>query len=239
MNTILFDLDGTLLPMDLNVFMKAYMKKICFKLKHILEPDKAYKYIWDATFEMVKNLDDTKTNQEVFMNKFCEIASVDNGYIYDVFLDFYNNEYKELQEMFDPSEEMVESVKILKQKGYDLVVATNPLFPMQAIEERIKWANLDVNEFTLVTSFEDMHFCKPQIQYFQEILEKIGKKPEECLMVGNDTEEDLVAKKVGIRTYLIENYVINKSGSEIQTDYKGSYKEFLEFVKCLPEVNLS
>lgn len=237
MNTILFDLDGTLLPMDLDAFMHEYMKRICTKLHHILPPEKANKFIWDSTMEMVKNLDPYKTNKEVFMEHFCKAASVEEDFIYDLFLDFYNNEYRGIAGMYHVSEEVLDAVKTLKSKGFELVIATNPLFPMQAIQERIKWAGLDSSDFKLVTCFEEMHFCKPQIKYYEEILERINKAPEECLMVGNDVIEDLAAKTLGIKTYLIKDHVINRKNIEPNTDYQGNYKEFLEYVKALPPVN--
>jgi FMN phosphatase YigB (HAD superfamily) len=239
MNTILFDLDGTLLPIDLDAFMKEYMHRLCLKLHHVFPPDKTTKYIWDSTFEMVKNLDPEKTNKEVFMEHFCNIASVDGDYIYDIFLDFYNNEYRDISGMYRVSEEILEAVANLITKGYELVIATNPLFPMQAIQERIKWAGLNFEDFKLVTCFEEMHFCKPQFQFYDEILKKIGKTPEECLMVGNDVVEDLAAKKIGIKTFLIEDHIINRKNIDFDTDFKGSYKDFLEYVKVLPNIKKS
>jgi FMN phosphatase YigB (HAD superfamily) len=234
MNTILFDLDGTLLPMDLDAFMQEYMKRICSKLNHILPPEKTNKFIWDSTVEMIKNLDPDKTNKDVFMEHFCNLACVEGDFIYDVFLDFYNNEYREISGMYHVSDEILEAVAILKSKGFELVIATNPLFPMQAIQERIKWAGLNGEDFKLVTCFEEMHFCKPQTQYYEEILKRINKTPEECLMVGNDVVEDLAAKIIGVKTYLIKDHVINRKNIEFTTDYQGSYSDFLEYVKNLP-----
>jgi FMN phosphatase YigB (HAD superfamily) len=232
-NTILFDLDGTLLPLDPDLFEAEYFKRLCYKLRDLYPAEKLGEYIWDASAEMVKNIEHDKTNKDVFMKRFAEITGGDMEFLYNRFMEFYKNEYKALNTFFKPSEYMVKAVKLLKEKRYELVVATNPLFPMEAIVERIKWAGLNIGDFKLVTSFEDMHFCKPQIKYYEEILSRVGKIPDECLMVGNDVQEDLIAKTIGIKTYLVEDHILNKKNVTPITDYRGSYKDFYEFAKGL------
>lgn len=234
MNTVLFDLDGTLLPCKWEIFEREYFKRLTYKLKDLFTPDQTIKYIWKGTMEMILNLEPDKTNEQVFMEKFCSISKTDSKMMQDLFNDFYRNEYKTIGNFFTPSEYMVKSVEILKKKGYSMVVATNPLFPMEALIERIKWAGLNEKDFILVTSFENMHYCKPQIKYYEEILQIIGKKAEECIMVGNDVDEDIIAGKVGIKTYLIENYMINKSNKLPEPDFRGKYEDFYLFVKNLP-----
>lgn len=234
MNTILFDLDGTLLPIDGDVFEKEYFRRIAMKLGKYFSPEDTVKYIWQATVEMVLNTDPTKTNKEIFMDKFSQLTSRDEEEMYPLFLDFYRSEYRELKNFITPSKYIIESIKLLKEKGYRMVVATNPIFPMEAILDRIRWAGLNELDFELITCFEKMHFCKPQIKYYEEILSIINVKPESCLMVGNDVEEDLAAGKLGIKTFLIEDNVLNRRNLDISADYSGSYKDFHKFIKGLP-----
>jgi FMN phosphatase YigB (HAD superfamily) len=234
MNIILFDLDGTLLPLDFEQFEKEYFKGLCLKLSNYFTPDMAVKYIWEATAEMVKSNDPETTNQEVFMKKFSEISKTSSDEMYDLFLNFYKNEFRDLGKDIKPSQYILDSIKALKEKGYRLVIATNPLFPIEAIHERIGWAGLDVEEFIYITSFEKMHFCKPNIKYYEEILHVIGAEPEECLMVGNDVEEDLIAGQLGIKTFLIENHILNKKNIEPMPDFKGNYNDFFNFASALP-----
>jgi len=233
MNTILFDLDGTLLPLDMNQFEKEYFTMLGQKLKGFLSPEKTIKYVWEATLDMIIN-NGEQTNKEAFWKKFCKLADMDYQTCENIFSDFYNNEYKSISKVTNPSKHIIEAIKILKDKGYNLVVATNAIFPLDAIIQRIKWAGLDENDFAFITSFEIMHYCKPNVKYYSEILEKIDKKPQDCLMVGNDVEEDLIASKLGIKTFLIKDYIHNRKNSEYECDFEGNYEDFLNFVIKLP-----
>ena len=95
---------------------------------------------------------------------------------------------------------------------------------------------MDAGDFELITTYEDCRFCKPNPAYFQEILTELGLRPEECLMVGNDVEEDLVIRSLGVKTFLVTDTLENKKGLPVETDYRGTLEELLEFVKELPEV---
>lgn len=237
MNAILFDLDGTLLPLEMDAFEHEYFKRLFVKLKDMFSPDVLYKSIWDGTRDMVSNTDPAKTNKEIFMKKFCDITKTDKDYMYNIFMDFYRNEFNSMGTLYKPSEYIKNSINVLKDKGYKLVVATNPIFPLEALVERINWAGLDENDFMYITSFEHMHFCKPQIQYYKEIMNILDLNPVNCLMVGNDVEEDLVSSKTGIKTYLIVDHMLNKKNLKVEPDYMGTYKDFNEFVGNLPDIN--
>ncbi|MCX7904106.1 MAG: HAD family hydrolase [Caloramator sp.] len=234
MNTILFDLDGTLLPIDMEIFEKEYFKRLCFKMKNFLSPEHTIKFVLDATFDMIRNTDSNLTNKQVFIEKFTEYSKIQYDIVENIIDDFYKNEYKTIGEHFKPQEYIIKSIEILKGKGYDLVVATNAIFPKEAIIDRLRWAGLNEKDFIFITSFEVMHFCKPNIKYYEEILSIINKKPQECLMVGNDVEEDLIASKIGVKTFLIKDNILNKKNIEYFADYEGYYEDFYNFVLNLP-----
>ena len=101
-------------------------------------------------------------------------------------------------------------------------MATNPLFPLKAVHSRLSWGKLHDIPFKLITSYETSHFCKPNIEYYQEIVEKLGCSPSECLMIGNDVKEDLIAGKLGIKTYRVTDTIINTENLAITADYSGS-----------------
>jgi FMN phosphatase YigB (HAD superfamily) len=125
----------------------------------------------------------------------------------------------------------------LKSKGYKLVIATNPLFPLKAILHRINWAGLDPDDFIYISSYEKNHYCKPQVKFYEEVLNGIGRKPEECMMVGNDVQEDLISGSLGVKTFLIKDYLLHRTNEPIKTDYSGSYEDFYQFVDALPLAN--
>lgn len=234
-NTILFDVDGSLLLIDTENFLQNYMQDVAQKVEGLLSQEKVISYFWESTEAVIKNKNPNKTNEEVFFENLFERADVDEKLMTELLEDFYENDFNNVERLSSINKEMVESVKILKEKGYNLVVATNPLFPKQAMRDRLVWAGLDPEDFSFIPSFEYMHFCKPEVEFFEEILEKIDKKPSNCLMVGNHTEEDMVAKQAGITTYLLTNNCIGDLNDK-NIDIKGSYNEFLEYTKNLPEI---
>lgn len=235
MNTILFDLDGTLLPLDMALFEKIYFEELTKSFSDILTPEEVAKNIWGSTKAMVVNLEH-KTNEDVFMNDFGKRVNYDLLKIKQRFDDFYDTTFFRVKEAVKDVQSIKESVKILKEKGYKIVIATNPLFPIKAIHHRVRWAGFDPEEFSYISSFEKNHYCKPQLKYYEEILNDISKNPEECLMVGNDVQEDLVSKQLGMKTYLITDNLLHRTEDEIVSDYIGEYKDFYEFVKTLPYV---
>lgn len=233
-NTILFDLDGTLLPMDLKVFEKVYFGSLAkhFTDKHDLQG--FIELIWGATKAMVANTEH-RTNEDVFMESLRLSVQEQLDEYKARFAHFYQTDFDAVRMAVSKNEDVLQAVKILKDKGYTLVLATNPLFPRLAIQKRINWAGLNIEDFSYITSFEENHYCKPQPKFYQEVLSDIGKKPAECLMVGNDTYEDLIAGKLNIATYLIEDHAIHREHA-LQPTYQGTYKDFLAFVDQLPKV---
>ncbi|MBO4954530.1 MAG: HAD family hydrolase, partial [Clostridia bacterium] len=71
--TVLFDLDGTLLPMDQDVFIGAYFKGLAtFLAPHGYDPKALIDAVWAGTKAMIKN-DGTKTNEKAFWQVFTSI----------------------------------------------------------------------------------------------------------------------------------------------------------------------
>ena len=119
-----------------------------------------------ATNEMIANTEASKTNEQVFFYIFRPHTNGNEEIIYSLMDEFYRDDFNLVKDVSKISEHIVLAIKHLKEKGYNLVVATNPLFPITAIKNRIEWAGLDHNDFSFITSFEDMHYCKPQIDYY-------------------------------------------------------------------------
>lgn len=230
MKVILFDLDGTLLPMDQEVFGKAYFGGMAKKLApHGYDPEKLVKAIWTGTGAMVKN-DGSRRNDEAFWNCFAGIFGPDVRKDEPLFEAYYHNEFQNVRHVcgFDP--EAGKTIKKLKEMGYRLVLATNPLFPAIATQSRAKWAGLDIENFELITTYENSSFCKPNPDYYRQILDTIGAKPEDCLMVGNDVQEDMIASQLGMKVFLLTACLINKQGEDISRYPRGGFPELLEFV---------
>ena len=233
LDAILFDLDGTLLPMDQDVFIKAYFGRLARKLAPLgYEPEKLMKAIYAGIGAMVGN-DGTVRNEEAFWRTFCSIfgeqAKADEPH----FAAFYRNEFQQVQEACGFDARSAQVIKALREKGYRLVLATNPLFPAVATQSRIRWAGLDAQDFEWVTTYENASFCKPNVKYYEEIVAKLGLNPERCLMVGNDVGEDMIAGKLGMKTFLLTDCLLNRSGQDIAAYPNGSFEALEAYIETL------
>ena len=103
------------------------------------------------------------------------------------------------------------------------------LFPRVGTLSRIRWAGLDAADFALITTYENATHCKPNPAYYAEILRKTGKRPQECLMVGNDATEDTAALEQGIGVYLVTDCLLNPKGRDISGLPQGTFAAFLAF----------
>ena len=234
--TILFDLDGTLLPVDLEAFLDKYFKALTLRFQGKVEPEFFIKSLYASTMKMVHNDDPTLTNEEVFMEDFFKHVPLEQESSKAEFDDFYLTDFPKLQDQLElnrnlPGWQAKELMDAVFAAGYRVVIATNPLFPRQAILERLRWVGLDEYPYALITSYENSHFCKPNPQYFQEICEKIGVDPQECLMVGNDMEEDLPSSTLGMKTFIVEHFLIDRKTGRFTPDDRGSLADLLRKVK--------
>ena len=229
--TVLFDLDGTLLPMDQEVLVKAYFGSLAKKLApHGYDPQTLIAGIWEGIAAMVKN-DGSQTAEEAFWASFATRFGAEVRKDEPLFDEYYRNEFSTVQQSCGFAPEAAEVIAYLKEKGFRLALLTNPIFPAVATEARIRWAGLNKADFELVTTYENSRFCKPNPAYYAEALEKLGCAPEECLMVGNDATEDLAAATLGISVFLLTNDLINKKEADISAVPKGDYEDLLAYLK--------
>ena len=94
-------------------------------------------------------------------------------------------------------------------------MATNPIFPAIATESRIRWAGLEPEEFELYTTYENTCYCKPNPDYYRDLLQRLDCQAEECLMIGNDVEEDMIAESIGMKVFLLTDCMIKKKERDI------------------------
>lgn len=235
-NTILFDLDGTLLPFFQEDFLKAYFGGLCKNMAPFgYASDDAIKALWHGSKAMIKN-DGTVINAVRFWDGFAEVLGEGVRELQAPLDAYYSGEYDEVKTILREETPAKAIVDTLKRKGYTIVLATNPLFPRIAQEKRMSWAGLTPDDFALVTDYENSRFCKPNPKYYEEILQKLGKAPEECLMVGNSVGEDMIAKELGMAVYLVTGYVENPKELPIEDYPQGSLADFAAVVEALPTV---
>ncbi len=227
---ILFDLDGTLLPMDQEVFTKDYFKRLAAKLlPHGYQADQLVDGIWAGTAAMVKN-DGTCTNEEAFWRRFVQIFGEKALADKPIFDEYYRVEFQQVAEVCGCSAEAKATIEELKKRGYRIALATNPIFPAIATESRIRWAGLEPEEFELYTTYENTCYCKPNPDYYRDLLQRLDCQAEECLMIGNDVEEDMIAESIGMKVFLLTDCMINKKERDISVFPHGGFKDLLQYL---------
>ena len=232
---ILFDLDGTLLPMDQELFLKTYFGKMAKKMEpYGYDPNELIANVWKGAKAMIKN-DGRGTNEEVFWETFTGVYGERAERDKHVFDEFYQNDFDSVKECCGFNPEAAPTVRAIRNMGFKVILATNPIIPGVATRFRMGWAGLKPEDFDYYTTYENSHFAKPNPAYYMEILEKIGAKPEECLMVGNDVEEDMMTEALGMKVFLMDECLLNIKNKDISIYPKGGFKELIEFIKktCL------
>lgn len=231
--TILFDLDGTLLPMDQEKFVQDYLGRMAKKLApQGYDPDALVKGIWKGTGAMVKN-DGSKSNEEVFWSVFNAVMGRDCQKDEELFLDYYRNEFQEVRHACGFDARAAEAISEIKSMGYRVALATNPLFPAIATQSRAKWAGLNPQDFEIITTYENSRHCKPNLDYYRDILATLNITPENCVMVGNDVSEDMIALELGMKVFLLTDSLINKENKDITNYPHGSFPELMTFIREL------
>lgn len=233
---VLFDLDGTLLPMDMEEFTNGYF---AFLVKKAMEYSKRYekdaliKAVWGGVKAMVLNSGEM-TNEQAFWKYFGSVYGEDAIEDKPLFDEFYANEFEQAKQFCGKNEDARKAVDEIKEKGFRVVLATNPVFPEVATRKRAIWAGFNVDEFEAFTTYENSHFCKPNPKYYEELLGRLDMQASECLMVGNDVDEDMEAGlKAGMQVFLITDCMINKSKVDINKYPHGSFNDLKEYISTI------
>lgn len=229
--TVLFDLDGTLLPMDNEKFTTGYFKLLAKKMApYGYDAKLLVPAIWEGVKSMVLN-DNSMSNEEAFYKTFSTFFGERVYQDIPKFTEFYENEFNQAQSLCGYNPKSKEVVCYLKEKGIDMILATNPLFPRAGTLNRIRWAGLNQDDFSLITAYENIGYCKPNLKYYEEILRRQNKKPEECLMVGNDVDEDMIASKLGLSVFLVTDCLLNKRNKDVSSIPHGDMDDLLRYLK--------
>ena len=231
---IMFDLDGTLLPMDEEVFAKAYFKELCRKMApHGYDPQLLVSTLWEGTAAMVRN-DGTRTNEEAFWEIFCKNFSAEvKERDYPLFEQFYLNEFANARSSCGFAEEAAEVIRMCENAGKRIILATNPIFPAAATKARIGWAGLRPEQFEWITTYENSCHAKPDPEYYRDLLKKAGVEGNECVMIGNDAREDLAAAEAGIDVFILTDCLINRNLTDLEKIPHGSWDDLKEYLNSV------
>lgn len=235
---ICFDLDGTLLPMDIDAFMGAYFKRIAaFMGAHGVDADLFMKGLMAGTKAMATHTDG-RVNADVFWDTFYGIyggTPEERERVLALATRFYTEEFPHIGDDFEAPPAAANVVRMLKEKGYPLLLTTMPMFPQVAVEHRLGWAGVDPASFERITHYENSKSVKPHQTYFAENLAAMGLSGNDVLMVGNNTMEDFAFLDLGVEPYLITDWLLNPIDLDVNTLRHGTMEEFEAWVAALPQ----
>lgn len=217
--TLLIDLDDTLLPHSEDKFLPVYLDRLSRYLSRLAPPEQVKNALFSATYQAVENTKSVVTIKQSFDEHFYPPLNTSAAEMAPVLEDFYTNIYPGLSPISTPDPTVIRFIDKSIEKGYRLVVATNPIFPKAATYERLRWAGLPPEKypFEIITTYEDFHFAKPNPAYFAEILAQLGWPEDPVLVVGNDLSLDIEpAHKMGLATYLVteENLPVTRPANQ-------------------------
>ena len=234
LTTILFDLDGTLAPFVQEDFVNAYFKALTGRLTPMgYDSEKLVAALWKGVAAMVSN-DGQATNRQVFWACFTQELGIQALALEGILDDFYAREFDTARTALRQSVDHGPLIRGLREKGYGLVLATNPIFPAVAVETRLGWVGLTGVDFDYITTYENSRRSKPNPGYYRDILEHIGSTPEECVMIGNNPVDDMAAQQVGISVYLVTDCVENPKNLPIDGYRQGTFCELANLLAALP-----
>ena len=231
---VLFDLDDTLLANPMDTFVPAYFRALTGFMAGDLPPRLLIDQLLRATRAMDDNDDPERTNEQAFAEVFFPGLGRDPAELKPVFDRFYREAFPGLRRLTAPVAGALEAVRWAIGGGRQVVIATNPLFPRTAILQRMEWAGLTLDELPIavVTTYENMHATKVRPAYYEEIAERLGRRPAECVMVGDNWTWDIAhSTAAGMAAWWIAPPDATAPDPQLGMLGRGTLAEFLAFAR--------
>jgi HAD superfamily hydrolase (TIGR01549 family) len=226
---VLFDLDGTLLDLDIDVLVEPYVKGLAQSVAHLVSPERFLPSLIQATALMRDN-NGGASNAEVFAQSFYPAVGRSRQELEPFFEQFYADEFPKLRPYARRKAHAREAVQTAFAQGFDVVIATNPLFPSVAIRQRLAWAGVADFPYCLVTTYENSYAAKPNLAYYRHILGTIDQRAEHCVMVG-DEDIDMVAAHLGCRTFLVPSARTNLASTTPAPTGRGTLADLIPMLR--------
>lgn len=230
MQAVLFDLDGTLLDLDLSDFLRRYF----IALEEAARPlftdpgDRgAFMRALNASVGAMTEPHPGRTNQSVFFSDLYDRTGIDLDTHWPVFEDFYAEVFPTLVAGARPAKGARRAMQTALDLGLRVAIATNPIFPRIAVDHRLTWAGVADLPVDVVTAYEQMESCKPSLSYFRQTAGLLEAAPAHCLMVGDDRLLDMAASDIGMRTF----YVGTHEG--VAADFSGDLDDLADLLPRL------
>ena len=231
---VFFDLDGTLLPMDLGEFMQSYFQRLAeYVAAHGIDPE-TFTAGLKAGIKAMASHDDGRLNSEAYWGAFFEVVDEDAADWTPFINEFYEHDFGTIGEGVVADPDAARAIAALRSKGYPLVLATMPMFPLRAVKWRLSWAGIDADAFERITNYENSTSVKPKLAYYAENLRAAGLRGEDVLMVGNNTKEDLACLDLGIDAYLVTDHLLDPVKYDLSKVKHSTMAAFADWAEALP-----
>ncbi len=240
--TLLLDLDDTLLTNHMDTFLPRYLSLFSQQVEQSIPADVFIKTLLIGTHAMSENRRPDQTLKETFEKAFYPRVGIDPVQFQLVADHFYTDSFPALRGITKPVEGAEQVVRKALDRGYRIAIATNPLFPKSAINQRLAWANLDPKKFAFheITSYENYHFAKPEPAYYAEILANLGWPDGPVVMVGDDLQRDIdPANRLGLATYWVPPEGQFVEDSRVKPGMSGPLSGIFDWLDRTPEKDLS
>ena len=231
---IMSDLDNTLLPIYTQErFAEMWFRDMGRKFaEYGLDPRLGLEAMNRGIRAMLYN-ESGRKNIEAFYDKMFEVSGYTGGQVAPIMHDYYTSTFENVYELTLPNPYAVDIARLMRGKAEYAVIATMPVFTIEAVSARMKWIGLSPDMFDLVTTADNSSYCKPNPEYFREILDRFDVLPCEALMIGNDVREDMQpCKSLGIDVFLVTDHIITH-GLPYDEYRQGGYAELVSFLEAL------
>ncbi|KJS50433.1 MAG: hydrolase [Peptococcaceae bacterium BRH_c23] len=218
---ILFDLEKTLTNVDYAKFMQNFLGILAPRFAHLLSPDKFSKQLLKSIEVTQKEPKPGQTNMQTFYDDFCKVTGQSILTLKPLFDEFYASDFPALRCLVQVNPLGVKVVEYAIQQGFLTGVVSNPIMPLTAMQEQARWAGLVPEHFKIIAAMDNLHYCKPHIEFYREIAENLRVKPESCLLVS-ENPEDLICRELGMKVFFV-----GALSSEVQSDYFGQLDDLL------------
>ncbi len=229
---VFFDLDGTLVEVDMHRFVPVYLHRLTEQMRELVEPARAIRAMHHAVAAMFANQDIGKTLETLLLEVLHDKLAITPQQYRECLKQFLRDDLDGLRPLVAGHALSSRLINAARARGWQVILATNPIFPRAVVDARVEWGGLDGDRFHHVTAYETDHFCKPNPEFFRENLALLEVEAERCLMVGNDTLHDLSASQVGMQTCLLTPWCIRRPGARYRPDWQGRHEELLAMIEA-------
>jgi len=229
-SAILFDLDGTLLDVDMRRYIPAYVQGLADCVADIVPHETASRTLLELVHQLIRRDDGDESNNRWYLVHAAASFGIDPDELQRRFSPWFAEGLTGLDPLMAPAPLARSIVEGCLRRGQKVAVATNPVFPQTVIASRLRCAGLADLELSLVTNSDNSRRCKPNPQYFHDVLDTLGVQAADCLMVGNDTGHDLAARYAGIATFLVDTWLIDRARGGYVSDFCGDHAMLRDFL---------